>query len=78
MSDTTVSHVMSHRSGNTSKKGGSWAGEGTLWDFYTHHMIVAGYYGFTLDVRVSVHPSVGPSVSHTSVCPSVFPFRMII
>ena len=24
--------------------------------FYTRHTIVAGYYGFTLDVRVSVHP----------------------
>ena len=23
---------------------------------------MAGYYGFTLDVRVSVRPSVGPSV----------------
>ena len=29
------------------------------------HTIVAGYYGFTLDVRVSVHPS----VRHTSICP---------
>ena len=26
--------------------------------FIPHHSIVAGYYGFTLDVRVSVHPSV--------------------
>ena len=33
------------------------------------HTIVAGYYGFTLDVRVSVCPSV--------VHPSVFRFRMI-
>ena len=31
------------------------------------------YYGFTLDVRVSVNPSIRPSV----VCPSVFRFRMI-
>ena len=27
------------------------------------HTIVAGYYGFTLDVRVSVHPSI--------ICPSI-------
>ena len=31
--------------------------------FYSSHMIVAGYYGFTLDVRVSVLPPVvRPSV----------------
>ena len=39
--------------------------------------IVAGYYGFTLVVRVSVCPSVCPSVRRTSVRPSVFRFRMI-
>ena len=33
--------------------------------FIPRHMIVAGYYGFMLDIRVSVHPSVVPS----SVCP---------
>ena len=33
--------------------------------FIPHHTIVAGYYGFTLDVHVSVRPS----VSHTSVHP---------
>ena len=32
-----------------------------------HHTIVAGYYGFTLDVRVSAYPS----VSRTFICPSV-------
>ena len=37
--------------------------------FIPRHTIVAGYYGFTLDVRVSVRPSV--------VHPSVFRFRMI-
>ena len=37
--------------------------------FIPRHMIVAGYYGFTLDVCVSVQPSV--------VRPSVFRFRMI-
>ena len=31
--------------------------------FITRNMIVVGYYGFTLYIRVSVHPS----VSHTSV-----------
>ena len=30
-------------------------------------MIVAGYYGFTLDVRVSVRPSFPPSVIRPSV-----------
>ena len=40
--------------------------------FIARHTIVAGYYGFTLDVRVSVRLSVRPSVirpsvSHTSV-----------
>ena len=39
--------------------------------FIPRHCIVAGYYGFTLDVCVSVHPS------NTSVRPSVFCFRMI-
>ena len=37
--------------------------------FKPRHYIVAGYYGFTLDVRVSVLPSY--------VLPSVFRFRMI-
>ena len=41
--------------------------------FIPRHTIVAGYYGFTLDVRVSVRPS----VSRTSIRPSVFRFRMI-
>ena len=36
------------------------------------HTIVAGYYGFTLDVRVSVRPSVYQSV----VRPSVFRSRL--
>ena len=31
------------------------------------HRIVAGYYGFTLDVRVSVRPSIRQSV----ICPSI-------
>ena len=31
-------------------------------------MIVAGYYGFTLDVRVSVRASIRPSVVRPSVC----------
>ena len=35
---------------------------------------MAGYYGFTLDVHVSVHQS----VSCTSLGPSVFRFRMIM
>ena len=30
--------------------------------FIPHHTIVVGYYGFTLDVRVSVHLSVHPSI----------------
>ena len=30
--------------------------------FISRHMIVVGYYGFTLDVRVSVRPCVCPSV----------------
>ena len=34
--------------------------------FIPRHTIVAGYYGFTMDVRVSVRPSI--------VCPSVRPF----
>ena len=38
--------------------------------FIPRHTIVAGYYGFTLDVRVSVRPSY--------IRPSVFRFRMII
>ena len=37
--------------------------------FIPHHTIVAGYYGFTLDVHVSVRPSV--------VRPSIFRFWMI-
>ena len=41
--------------------------------FIPRHTIVAGYYAFTLDVRVSVRPSVLPS----AVRPSVFSFRMI-
>ena len=35
--------------------------------FIPRHYIVAGYYGFTLDVHVSVHLSVHPSVCRTSV-----------
>ena len=35
--------------------------------FIPDHTIVAGYYGFTLDVCVSVHPS----ISRTSVRPSI-------
>ena len=42
-------------------------------DFSTPPHDVAGYYGFTLDVRVSCHPS----VSRPSVRPSVFRFRVI-
>ena len=34
---------------------------------HTSHRIVAGYYGFTLDVRVSVCPSVHPSVIRPSI-----------
>ena len=41
--------------------------------FIPRHTIVAGYYGFTLVVRVSVRPS----VVRSSVRPSVFRFRMI-
>ena len=37
------------------------------------HLIVARYYGFTLDGRVSVRPS----VSRTSIRPAIFRFRMI-
>ena len=37
--------------------------------FIPHHTIVAGYYGFTLDIRLSVCPSVSR--------PSVFRFWMI-
>ena len=45
-----------------------------LFIFILRHTIVAGYYGFTLDVRVSVCLS----VSRTSLSrPSVFCFRMI-
>ena len=45
--------------------------------FIPRHTIVTGYYGFTLEVRVSVRPSV--SHSRTSVRRSVrfFRFRMI-
>ena len=43
------------------------AGYYSLMFFIPHHTIVAGYYGFTLDVHVSVHLSVSQSV----VCPSV-------
>ena len=39
-------------------------------NFYTRHMIVVGYYGFTSDVRVSVHLSIRLSV----VRPSIHPF----
>ena len=35
--------------------------------FIPRHTIVAGYYGFTLDLRVSVGPSVRPSVRCMSV-----------
>ena len=35
--------------------------------FYTRHYIVAGYYGFMLDVRVSVRPSVN-GFSPSLVC----------
>ena len=45
--------------------------------FIPRHTIVAGYYGFTLDVRVSVRPCVCPSVRPSYVRPSVFRFRMI-
>ena len=45
--------------------------------FIPSHMIVAGYYGFALDVPVSVHPSIRPSMHQLCVCPSIFPFRMI-
>ena len=46
--------------------------------FFKHrHTIVAGYYGFTLDICVSVHSSIHPSVSHTSDRPSIFRFWMI-
>ena len=54
----------------------SWHINGRVLSFYIfilHHTIVAGYYGFTLDVRVSVVlSSVCPSV-----CPSIFCLRMI-
>ena len=42
--------------------------------FITRHTIVAGYYGFTLDVCVSVSPSVRQSVVRPS---ARFRFRMI-
>ena len=35
-----------------------------LFFFIPRHMIVAGFYGFTLDVPVSVHPSVVNSFVH--------------
>ena len=38
------------------------------------HTIVAGYFGFTLDARVSVRPSVRPSVRQSSVC---LPVRLL-
>ena len=41
--------------------------------FIPRHTIVAGYYGFTLVLRESVHPS----VIHLLVHPSIFRFRMI-
>ena len=43
--------------------------------FITHHMLVAGYYGITLVVRVSVRQSVvRPSVCCTSINLSVHPY----
>ena len=39
-----------------------------LFLFIPRHTIVAGYYGFTLDVRVFVHPCVCLCISHTSIC----------
>ena len=45
--------------------------------FIPHHMIVVGYYGFMLDVRVSFRLSIRQSISRTFVHPSVFHFRMI-
>ena len=41
--------------------------------FIPRHTIVAGYYGFTLVVRVSIRPS----ICRTSVHPSIFRFWMI-
>ena len=43
--------------------------------YISRHTIVAGYYGFALDVRVSVclsvRPTVRPSLSHMSIHPSI-------
>ena len=36
---------------------------------YTHHTLVAGYYDFTLAIRVSVRPSVRPTIVRTTVRP---------
>ena len=36
-----------------------------------HHTIVAGYYGFTLDVHVSIRQSVCPSVCQSYVRPFI-------
>ena len=44
-----------------------------MYTFIPRHTIVAGYYGFMLDIRVSVHPS----VSRTAVHPAIFRFWMI-
>ena len=44
--------------------------------FIPRHTLVAGYYVFTLAVRVSVRPSVRTYV-RPSVCPSALRFRSI-
>ena len=43
----------------------------TIYIFIHRHTIVAGYYDFTLDVCVTVHPSIHQSVVRPSVCLSV-------
>ena len=45
--------------------------------FIPRHMMVEGYYGFTLDIHVSVHPSVRASIHRRSIRLSIFRFQMI-
>ena len=60
LKDATSSHIGLSKlnivdPNQTNQKGGFVCYSGTT--FYTRHTILAGYYGFTLDVHVSVRPS---------------------